>query len=192
MLRSNRRRTPGVLASVAIACIPAASNPPAIRSFFSANYPSLIPAFRSIPVYRCSPATATRRSPDANSRVSVCKLIGRYQQPARRSYFSLSSSIFLPESLTPLSKKSSPASSWRFSSRCAKVHAYFNAVMLPASQKHPRKCGRAPHHGALCQLSVGSFYCGFTARKAPRDCSEVHPGWGFQPVFSGKPASSLE
>lgn len=71
MLRSNPQRTPGVPASVAIACIPAASNPPTIRSFFSANYPSPIPAFRSIPASRCSPATATRRSPHANSQVGV-------------------------------------------------------------------------------------------------------------------------
>src|SRR5882672_5261834 len=67
-MHGNRRITPWMLASVPIVFILAASNLPTAPSSSCAISPSPIPATPNTLVSPCSPATVTKRSPDANPR----------------------------------------------------------------------------------------------------------------------------
>src|SRR6266436_5447786 len=67
-MHGNRRIPPWMLASVPIVFILAASNLPTAPSSSSAISPSPIPATPNTLVSPCSPATVTKRSPDANPR----------------------------------------------------------------------------------------------------------------------------
>jgi len=69
-MHGNRRMTPKLLASVPIAFILAASNPPTALSSSCAISPLAIPASPSIPASPFSPATVTKRSPDSNPQIS--------------------------------------------------------------------------------------------------------------------------